>query len=170
MWLQASALILAELEPMRILPLFVLFVAVFLSDPRLHGDLVILVNRKFDHSGTSLHPPEGTIASIAGLPSVEKLDAIIVAPEVIVMIVAAKDSFDVADLLEGCIQTCIHRLTADGLVFLSMDRVKVPHVLELRKRNMEESVSWKSFTIFLDQLLALFSVPGNLIGVDATPA
>lgn len=35
---------------------------------------------------------------------------------------------------------------------------------------MEESVSWKSFAIYLDQLLALFSVPGNLIGVDAAPA
>lgn len=171
LWFLAGALGLMDLCPSWELVLG-LFGTILLPDVRVVNHVIGVSDGELDHAGASLSPDEGVgaVSAVASLSSIVKLDAVVVTPEVVVVIMSAEHGLDVAHLLECGIEASVNCLAANSLILLAINGVEVPQILILRKRNVEEGETWEWFTVLFDELLAYLLVPSHLTWVDASPS
>jgi len=87
---------------------------------------------------------------MAGLSSIVQSDAMVITPEIILVVVTDVDRLNITNDFHRGIEASINRLAADSFILLAPDCVEVPKILVLGDWNMEESIARKDLAILAD--------------------
>lgn len=94
--------------------------AIFLTDPGLELDLVIVLGKLKD-LGASLHKKWRPVSSMAGFSSIVEFDAVLFAKVVIVVVMTTENSLYITHLFESSIKPGIDREAANVFVLTSFN-------------------------------------------------
>jgi hypothetical protein len=82
-----------------------------------------------------------TVASVSSLSTINQLDSVVIAPVVVLVIVADNNVFDVANFFDDRVKSRVDRLAANDVDPVAVNIVEVPHVEEFGNRDVEEGVA-----------------------------
>ena len=104
------------------------------------------------------------------LAAVVQTHAIVVTPEVVVVVVTAERGVHVVELLEGREQASVDSLATDMLVATTIERLGFKHIEVFVESNVEECEAGQRLAILINLFLGLLLEPIDSFTFDAAPA